>query len=113
VPKLDKLIQRRFQELIQKAQSVQETYHSPVTDGRGNISFYHMHPALFEEWATSALGLLKRIFAKDSVYYQNFQQHYIKTTAGYNFSSYFENCLGAFRAAKEDYDGGTCSMSSH
>jgi hypothetical protein len=106
VPKLDKLIQRRFQELVQKAQSVQETYHSPVPDNRGNISFYHMDSALFEEWATSAMGLLERIFTKDSVYYQNFQHHHGKTNGGHYFSSYFEDCLGVFRAAKEDYDGG-------
>lgn len=106
MPKLDKLIQRRFQELAQKAQSVKETYYSPVPDDRGNVSFYHMDSALFEEWATSALGLLERVFTKDSVYYQNFQQHYSNVSRIDSFSCYFEDCLGVFRAAKEDYDGG-------
>jgi len=64
-----------------------------------------MDPALFEEWATSAMGLLSRIFTEESAYYQNFQRHY-STNNGFYLSTTFENCLGVFQAAKEDYESG-------
>lgn len=103
--KLDKLIQRRFQELIQKAESVEKTYYGPI-QGRHKV-LHHVDSTLFEEWATSALGLLECIFRKDGVHYQNFHNHYVETGRDNNyFSSDFESCLGVFRAAKEDYEGG-------
>ncbi len=104
MPKLDKLIQRRFQELIQKAESIKETYYMRKSEqARLWDPYQRVNAALFVEWATGVLALLERIFKEDSVYYQNFRQHYNKSSSK---SSDFENCLGVFRAAKEDYDGG-------
>ncbi len=98
--KADKLIQQRFSELADKATAVQKTYHDPFGDRE---TYFHVNSEKFNEWATSVLGLLQRVFGDDSPHYCNFQERY-KGFQGY--SSDFEECRGVFQAAKEDFEGG-------
>jgi hypothetical protein len=96
----NKLIQQRFSELAEKTSIVRKTYHNPFGD-RGE--YHHVNSERFEEWATSALGLLQRVFGEESPHYKNFYGQY-RNFKGY--STEFENCRGIFQAAKEDFEGG-------
>ena len=95
-----KLIQQRFSELAEKASAVQKTYYNPFGD-RGE--YHHVNSEIFEEWATSVLGFLQRVFGDESPHYKNFYAQYRKF---HGFSTEFENCRGIFQAAKEDFEGG-------
>jgi hypothetical protein len=92
-------ILQRFKELEESVGKVNQT--RQPDDGFG--AAYLKPKSAFEEWATCVLNILQRVFGKDSVHFENFTKHYS------NFRGYyrdFENCLGVFRAAKADYEGG-------
>lgn len=89
--KLDKLIQQRFTELEEKALMVGKTM------GGG-----YVESGQFNEWATSAVALIQRVFGDVSPHFKNFMKSYDPSSRQHNFL----NCVGVFRAAKEDYLGG-------
>lgn len=94
--KLDRVIVRRLQELLEKAEEVESTrrlsYEQEAVDSER-----------FEEWGTSVLSLLQRVFGEESVHYVNFHRHY---TGFLGYADKFEDCRGVLRAAKEDFEGG-------
>jgi hypothetical protein len=92
----ESLIRKRFVELGDKAKAVADTRHQ----GGGSTL---VDSEAFQEWATSTLGLIQRVFGEDSVHYQNFYSNYC-VFRGYVYE--FEDCRGIFKAAKEDYEGG-------
>lgn len=57
----------------------------------------------FEEWATGVLNLLQRVFNESSVHFKNFSKHYSEFV---EYDEPFNRCVGVFRAAKADYEGG-------
>ena len=92
----DKRIEQRFAELAKKAEEVAAT--------RINYDYSAgLSSEKFQEWATSVLSLLQRVFGEDSAHCENFSDRY-KSFRG-DFSD-FENCRGIFQAAKEDYESG-------
>lgn len=95
--KLDEVVLKRFDQLTTKAQEV----HATKKKGPGFGTW--VDSERFQEWATSALSLLDRVFGRESVHYQNFYKHYKDSVAK---AWEFENCRGTFKAAKEDYEGG-------
>jgi hypothetical protein len=92
------LIKKRFEELARKAEALPETMHRSAT---GEVYFEELQ--LFREWATSVESLIERVFGKDSAHYRNLapasRQHHGRYPS-------LETCIGVFRAAKEDYEGG-------
>ena len=92
----ESLIRKRFAELANKAEAVASTRHQ---GGFGTA----VDSEAFQEWATSALSLIQRVFEKNSVHYQNFYNNYHKFQ---DLVYEFEDCRGIFKAAKEDYEGG-------
>ncbi len=95
--KPDKNVLKRFDELLIKAQLVERTI---STSNRGHR---FVGSEKFQEWATSAMNLLQRIFGVESVHYSNFNTQYSKFEG---YAGSFEMCKGIFTAAKEDYEGG-------
>lgn len=94
--KLDKLIEQRFSELEEKASAVGKTL------TRGTYST-NVNSGKFNEWATNVLALIQRVFGEESPHYKNFNSSYDPKDSSYHL---FDNCVGVFRAAKEDYLGG-------
>ena len=93
--RMEELIQKRFNELTERAKS------SVVVRGHGGEP--EVNNERFHEWATSALNLLQRTFGEDSAHYHNFREHYESFNG---FVHEFEPCRGIFQAAREDYEGG-------
>jgi hypothetical protein len=94
--KTDALIQKRFQELSDKA----TTLNNMTQDDFGNAI---VEPHLFQEWTTSAASLLERVFGMESVHSRNFERYYSEATGS---ESDRGRLLGIFRAAKADFEGG-------
>lgn len=108
--RLDRLIQKRFAELEEKAKTVSESREKNFVTGRGEV-YYKIAPPVFTAWATSVLSLLQRVFGEDGVHYQRFSEHYEKVNrSSYTYdavnTSGFEVCCSIFQSAKEDYEGG-------
>lgn len=99
----DKLILQRFDELQAKAGEVKKTYCDPF--GSTGRIIHHVNGASFNEWATSVLNLLQRVFGDGSAHYKNFE-HFYREFRGGEYSTTFEDCWGILRAAQEDYSGG-------
>jgi len=92
----DHLILKRFEQLEDKMHDVEQTQW-------GDDFFEYVDREILDEWSTSVLNLLQRVFGEDSVHYQNFQSRYEHFEVKV---SYFERCKGIFRAAKADFEGG-------
>jgi len=92
----ESLIRKRFAELANKAEAVASTRH------QGDVGTT-VDSEVFQEWATSALSLIQRVFGENSAHYQNFYNNY-HIFQGNVYE--FEDCRGVFKAAKEDYEGG-------
>ena len=56
-----------------------------------------------DEWATSVLNILHRVFGTDSVHYENFKAQYDKLSGKVH---QFDRLKGVFKAAKADFEGG-------
>lgn len=99
--KLDKVVVKRFDELMAKAKAVEAT--TMVTDVSATVD-----SAKYHEWASAAQSLLERVFGEKSAYCRNFQA--INSKIIYiAYMEPFENCRGIFKAAKEAYEGGELS----
>jgi hypothetical protein len=94
--KLDQIVLKRFQELVDKAQQVEAT-----RIRKDYLEFIDSEK--FHEWGTSAMSLLRRVFGEESVHYTNFNHQLSKFD---HYATEFEKCRGIFKAAKEDYEGG-------
>ncbi len=94
---VNELVTERFTELEKKAASVSETRDSAFLDGDEKKCFTIATPS-FKAWGTSVLNLLKGVFGKDSIQYQNFYEHYKKFT---EWEHKFEDCRAIFQAVKE------------
>ena len=99
--KKDRLVERRFAELEQKAEALaQNKKFEFASEG---VKYYKVDSADFKAWATSALNLLQRVFGEDSIHYRNFHDHYL----GFQeWESDFNDSRAIFQAAREDYEGG-------
>jgi hypothetical protein len=94
--KSDQLVLKRFEELIAKSQEVETT--------RWREDDYdYVNGEKFQEWATSAMSLLHKVYGPESLHYTNFREHHTKFKG---LATEFELCRGTFKAAKEDYEGG-------
>ena len=98
--KLDQIVLKRFQELMDKAQQVEAT-----RSKEDYLEFVDSEK--FHEWGTSAMSLLQRVFGEESVHYTDFNHHLGKFDRS---ATEFEKCRGIFKAAKEDYEGGYLFM---
>lgn len=96
--KLDKLLLKRFNELMDQAKKVEAT--TSVTDVAATVD-----AAKYHEWAASALNLLLRVCGEKSPYCTGF--HAIHSKIIYlAYREPFDNCRAIFKAAKEDYEKG-------
>lgn len=93
----DEIIIKRFSELSEKADIIDQTKFKPSYDA------ITVNSEKYYEWATSVMGLIQNVFGKDSPHYVNFKSSY-NEFAGYYYN--FQKSLGIFNAAKEDYKGG-------
>ncbi len=99
---LDPVIQRRFVELRDKADTIALGKVRDFTSLEG-VPYYRVSSAQYKEWATNVLNLLGRTLGESSPHYQHFSQHYADFKGWF---SDFEDSFGIFKAAAEDYAGG-------
>jgi len=99
--KLDATIQKKFEELAEKGKKVNAS--QQVTDIAAFVD-----SKKFQEWATSALNLLQKVFGEKSLYYLNFQAIYSKII-NIAYKESFDNCRAIFQAAREEYEAGGLS----
>jgi len=100
--KEDKLIERRFEELEQKAATLSENKKLDFQSREG-VKYFNVDSAGFKGWATSVLNLLQRVLGENSIHYQNFHYHY---SSFRGMESDLDECRSIFQAAREDYEGG-------
>ena len=96
--KLDATIQKKFEELAEKAKKVNAS--QQVTDIAASVD-----SKKFQEWATSALNLLQQVFGEKSTYYRNFHAIYSKIM-NITYKESFDNCRAIVQSAREEYEGG-------
>lgn len=94
---IDTIIAKRFEELEIKA------HETLLTKTHYGGNFYKINDEKFQEWATSSLNILQRVFGETSMHFQNFKSYYVQFKG---FVDVFENCRGILNAAKDDYLGG-------
>lgn len=85
-------IKNRFQELFFRMNSFQKSSNRIGIDTKD-----------WEEWANSALTLLKICYSENSTYYKNLDNLYLNF---HYFESEVQAARGIFTAAKNDYDSG-------
>jgi len=97
---VDKKIIDRLDELIELGKRVLSTRRSPSP---GHITSDFVDVQLANQWLTSCLNLLSRVFGEASAHYQSLSKH---------FSSYLkfpdvDQAFGVLLAAKDDYEKGS------
>lgn len=97
--KIDEMIKRRFDELelalgalLKKAREGTTQQIFPILDG--------------QQWCISVLNLLERATGPDSIHYKIFLKAQPSPDVSLMLEDTLSNCIGIFRAAKEDYIGG-------
>lgn len=99
---LDQRISDKLQELIQFGEKVKQSRYDRSTSNMIYMGDYGVGYELAQQWGTSCLNLLHRVFGSDSVHYKNFKVLFP------NFHDYspITQALGVLRAAKDDYEHG-------
>jgi hypothetical protein len=96
--KLDSMIERKFDELAEKAKKVRSS--QQISDIAAIVDSQH-----FQDWATSALDLLEKVFGEESIYYRNFNAIYSKII-NIVYKETFDNCRAILLSAREEYEKG-------
>lgn len=94
--RMNRIISKQFGELEEKMKNVAASKTGPEIDSG-------VDNALFQEWATSVLSLLSRIFSESSIHFNNFKKVY-DDFHGYYYE--FNPLMGIFRSAMNDYNSG-------
>jgi hypothetical protein len=106
---MDEKIKQRFTELTELTSTIEKAYFHRE-DTYGGVFYFHVNSELFNEWATSVLGLLSTVFGEASPYYKNFSEARGRFDG---YSTEFEVCRGVFKAAAVDYEKGfLCRLKS-
>jgi hypothetical protein len=96
---VDKKIADRLDELIELGKRVLSTRRSP----RGVITTDFVDVQLANQWLTSCLNLLSRVFGETSVHYQSLSKHF----SDYPKFPDVDQAFGVLLAAKDDYEKGS------
>jgi hypothetical protein len=99
--KLDSVIVKKFDELADKGKKVNAS--QQVTDVAAFVD-----SKKFQDWATSTLDLLQKVFGEKSLYYRNFQAIYSKII-NIAYKESFDNCRAILQSAREEYEQGGLS----
>ncbi len=100
--KLDQRILDRIRELIQLGEKVQQTNYERIYEGLIVAGDLGVDPGLANQWGTSCLNLLNRVFGPQSVHYKQFET----LVPELYFYSRASQALGTLRAALDDYEQG-------
>ena len=98
--KLDQRILNRIRELIQLGEKVQQTQHEGYYGGLRVAGYVGVDPELANQWGTSCLNLLNRVFGPQSVHYKHFETLFPEL---YLYSR-ASQALGTLKAAANDYE---------
>ena len=98
--KLDQRILNRIRELIQLGEKVQQTQHEVYYGGLRVAGYVGVDPELANQWGTSCLNLLNRVFGPQSVHYKHFETLFPEL---YLYSR-ASQALGTLKAAANDYE---------
>jgi hypothetical protein len=91
---IDSTVARRFAEL--------ESQMNGLPKQRSDVGTSY-ETSMWQQWATSALHIIRASFGENSPHYQHFASEYAKCH-GWDYE--VDALKGIFRAAKADYDGG-------
>ena len=100
---MNKRIIKGFNELKEEALTVQATKHSSQGVW-GEI--YYIDKTLFQKWKVKVKNLLVLGCGKDSEYIKEFEKKETTNVAMATNNDIFQNLIGVFSAAKEDYEAG-------
>lgn len=100
--KLDQKALDKLQQLVNLGEKVKQSRY----DGSGGGIVYFgddgVDYELAQQWGTSCLNLLSRVFGENSVYYRNYETLF----PSFHDYSPVTQALGVLRAAKDDYEQG-------
>lgn len=102
MPAVDSLIARRFDELATRVGEILAQREFAFEGDLGG-KYYTVDIPASHAWATSALGLVQRVFGIESVHAVHLQERY---RAFRKYDSELAQAAAIFGAAKEDYEGG-------
>jgi hypothetical protein len=100
--KLDQRILDRIQQLIRLGEEVQQTQFDRYYGGLKVAGDRGVDPELANQWGTSCLNLLSRVFGMQSAHYRQFEMLFPEL---YLYSR-ASQALGTLRAAADDYEQG-------
>jgi|SRR5579864_2701081 len=99
---LDEKITARLAELIQAGDHILNT--NTIHVGM-NESLKVAHEKSVRAWGTSVLSLLERVFGRESIHFEHFQNQYSQYK-NYLFTGVLTSAQGVLLAAKVDYEKG-------
>lgn len=94
---VDDKILARLEELIELGKKVLATRRSPV---RGHITSDFVDVQLANQWFTSCLNLLERVFGEESAHYRRLHDQFCSYPKWLNVDQAF----GVLLSAKDDYE---------
>jgi hypothetical protein len=100
--KLDQRILEKLNELIQFGERVKQTNYSRSTGNMVYMDDRGVNDEMAQQWGTSCLNLLIRVFGPDSVHYKHFETLF----PSFHDYSPITQALGGLRSAKNDYEQG-------
>jgi len=98
MPLLDYTTLKKFEDLDEKAKRIHAT--QQISDIAAVVD-----ATKFQEWATSALSLLQKLYGETSPHYLNFNAIYSKIIS-IPYKESFDNCRAILQGAREEYEGG-------
>jgi HEPN domain-containing protein len=99
---IDQKIVARLQELIEVGEKVLLTKSEKTEEGTSYLGEYAVNYEMGNQWGTSCLGILERVFGKGSDHYTRFKELGDK----FKIHSGVKRSLGVLKAAKDDYEHG-------
>ena len=102
--KIDEKISNRFQELVDKGNSLNNTRHSGGGKSLSNFPFDFVESEFLHQWGINCLHLLRKTFGDESDHYKKYNELFPKFSRSRDNFSYFQNAFGILKAAQNDYE---------
>lgn len=98
--KLDRRILGKLQQLVDFGEEVKQSRYDRSSSGMVYLGDDGVDYELAQQWGTSCLNLLSRVFGENSVHYKNYETLFPR----FHDYSPITQALGVLQAAKEDYE---------
>jgi uncharacterized protein (UPF0332 family) len=99
---IDQKIVVRLQQLIEDGEKVLRTKSEKTEEGTSYLGEYAVNYAIGNQWGTSCLNILGRVFGRDSDHYTRFKE----LASDFEIHSRVKKAWAVLKAAKDDYEHG-------